>query len=335
MEFKAGDEVEVSSKDVGYGGQAWYEAKVVRPMTRLGRYTVVYDNIFKEADASKTLRDTVETAHIRPRRPPETDWAFSLHQLVDALYNGGWWVGVVSGISSTGITVTFLATGDIVEFLSPQLRAHLDWVNGEWVVPIMPDMVRTLFGMGTLVEVCSNDEVFHGAWIPARIIQFFKSKFLVEYRDLTSEDGTEPLREVVDYPFIRPSPPETAVFERFKNLEEVDAYYNDVWWIGVISKVLEGSRYIVYFRTWKQEIEFAHKDLRLHHDWISGKWVQASRLSIGLMLFHASCLNYFTYLLETHPSKYAHSNSFHFIPCGFQIMFLLYGPAFFDLLAIR
>ncbi|KAK1584591.1 hypothetical protein Q3G72_034220 [Acer saccharum] len=47
--------------------------------------------------------------------------------------------------------------------------------------------------------------------------------------------------------------------------------------VGVISKVLSNSRYIVYFRESYEEVEFEHSDLRLQQDWIDGKWIAASR----------------------------------------------------------
>ncbi|TXG65459.1 hypothetical protein EZV62_006734 [Acer yangbiense] len=52
--------------------------------------------------------------------------------------------------------------------------------------------------------------------------------------------------------------------------------------VGVISKVLSNSRYIVYFRESYEEVEFEHSNSRLHQDWIDGKWIVASRaLQLG------------------------------------------------------
>ncbi|KAI9185440.1 hypothetical protein LWI28_007245 [Acer negundo] len=47
--------------------------------------------------------------------------------------------------------------------------------------------------------------------------------------------------------------------------------------VGVNSKVLSNSRYIVYFTESYEEVEFEHSDLRLHQDWIDGKWIVAFR----------------------------------------------------------
>lgn len=136
-----------------------------------------------------------------------------------------------------------------------------------------------MFSEGVLVEVSSDEEGFLGAWFAATIIKTIgSSKFLIEYKCLRTEDDTEFLREEVDTLHIRPYPPETMVVDRFHLLEEVDALYNDGWWVGVISKVFGQRSYIVYFRGTNEEMEFDHSDLRLHQDWIDGKWVRASQV---------------------------------------------------------
>ncbi|XP_021825002.1 DUF724 domain-containing protein 3-like [Prunus avium] len=134
-----------------------------------------------------------------------------------------------------------------------------------------------IFTKGTPVEVSSDEEGFNGAWFAATIVEAVgEDKFLIEYQSLRTEDDSAFLREEIDTLHIRPCPPETVV-DHFSLLQEVDGYYNDGWWVGVISKVLRGSRYIVYFRGTYEEIEFQHSELRLHQDWIGGKWVMASR----------------------------------------------------------
>lgn len=138
MDFKTGDAVEVSTSDEGFRG-AWYEAKIVRSMPRLNRYTVVYDSIVEETDASNNLRETVDAANVRPRPPLARDSTFAIQQHVDAFFNDGWWEGIVSGMLRTvrrkKYSVNFPITGDVMEFLPSELRPRLDWVNGEWVNP--------------------------------------------------------------------------------------------------------------------------------------------------------------------------------------------------------
>jgi len=134
------------------------------------------------------------------------------------------------------------------------------------------------FREGDVVEVSSDDEGFCGAWYTATIIGSNGEAFLVEYQNLRTDDDRELLKETVDSLQIRHIPPNTPVVDNFKLLEEVDAFHNDGWWVGVISKVLEGPRYMVYFKPWNEEIECGHNDLRLHHEWIDGKWLQASKV---------------------------------------------------------
>ncbi|KAI3768699.1 hypothetical protein L2E82_19529 [Cichorium intybus] len=109
---------------------------------------------------------------------------------------------------------------------------------------------------GALVEVCSDEDGFQGAWFAATVI----NQFLID---------------VVDSNHIRPHPIHEAV-NHFCVVEEVDALYNDGWWVGVISKVVGKQKYEVYFRGIDEEMVFKQSDLRRHQEWIYGKWVSSS-----------------------------------------------------------
>ena len=140
-------------------------------------------------------------------------------------------------------------------------------------------MTNEKFGKGALVEISSDEDGFQGAWFAATIVEpKGGDKFLIEYQNLRTEDDSEFLKEEVDIMHIRPCPPEATVMDSFNLLEEVDALYNDGWWVGVISKVLGKSKYIVYFRSTKEEMEFQHSHLRPHQEWIGGKWFMASKV---------------------------------------------------------
>ena len=135
------------------------------------------------------------------------------------------------------------------------------------------------FEKGTLVEVSSDEDGFEGAWFAATIVEHFgKDKFLIQYQSLRTDDDENFLREEIETPYIRPCPPETVVDGRFKLLEEVDCLYNDGWWVGVISEVLSESKYRVYFKDTKEEMEFHHSEVRPHQEWIDGKWAVASQV---------------------------------------------------------
>ncbi|XP_019441210.1 PREDICTED: DUF724 domain-containing protein 3-like isoform X2 [Lupinus angustifolius] len=135
------------------------------------------------------------------------------------------------------------------------------------------------FRVGTPVEVSSDEEGCQGAWFSATVIQVIrKGKFLVEYQSLLANDDSQLLRKEVDTHHIRPHLPQTVVNGHFSLLEEVDAFHNNVWWIGTVSKVLDNSRYVIYFRNRSEELEFQHSKLRKHQDWIDGKWIMPSKV---------------------------------------------------------
>jgi len=135
------------------------------------------------------------------------------------------------------------------------------------------------FSKGTAVEVSSDEDGFQGAWFTATVINARgQDKYLVEYKSLRTEDDTDYLREEVDIQHVRPRPPNAVMIDSFDLNEEVEAFCNDGWWEGVISKVVKGSRYKVYFKGTKDEVEFQHSDLRPRQDWIEGTWVRASQV---------------------------------------------------------
>ncbi|KAL5568087.1 hypothetical protein UlMin_024662 [Ulmus minor] len=132
---------------------------------------------------------------------------------------------------------------------------------------------------GKLVEVRMTDEGFEGSWYEAKIVkQVGKDKFHVRYETLRTDDDEDFLEEDVDAQNIRPSPPEIIIVDNFAMTEEVDAFYNDGWWKGMVVKVLKGGRYRVYFETTEDEIVFEHSQLRSHQDWINNTWIKKSQV---------------------------------------------------------
>ncbi|PHT76810.1 hypothetical protein T459_20332 [Capsicum annuum] len=57
---------------------------------------------------------------------------------------------------------------------------------------------------------------------------------LQQYKTLVKDDLSGPLEEVVNLPELRPVPPEIRVNE-FNLCEQVDAFDNDGWWIGMVT----------------------------------------------------------------------------------------------------
>lgn len=135
------------------------------------------------------------------------------------------------------------------------------------------------FTNGMTVEVKSDEEGYQGSWYTATVVCSLSSdKFLVEYQTLKTDDESALLREKALASYIRPCPPKIMRVDRFKMLEEVDAWYNDGWWVGLISKVLDCLTYTVYFWTTNEELIFEHYSLRPHQEWVGGKWIAAFRV---------------------------------------------------------
>ncbi|XP_059648410.1 protein AGENET DOMAIN (AGD)-CONTAINING P1 [Cornus florida] len=304
--FQKGSEVEISSNEDGFRG-AWYTGTVIRPASSKtkNKILVEYKTLMADEKGSKPLRESVDVVQLRPIPPRESSRSFEFSAEVDACYNDGWWEGVITEVlANKRYSVFFRGTREQIEFGQSELRLHREWVNGKWVPPLEEEvqalkvsisteaksseemveeefskgMVEEKFSKGALVEVSSDEEGFQGAWFAATVVKQIRGgKFLIEYQSLRNDDDTDFLREQVDTLHIRPYPPATSAVDHFNLLDEVDAQYNDGWWVGVISKVLNGPRYVVYFRDSNEEMEFKHTDLRLHQDWIDGKWIVASK----------------------------------------------------------
>lgn len=139
-----------------------------------------------------------------------------------------------------------------------------------------PPKSHPYFKPGTIVEISSDDPGFRGSWYAGTVVRRASAKepakFLVEYTHLFDDEaGKKPLREIVDEFQLRPEPPRDG--DRcFKFSEEVDAYYNDGWWEGVITEELGNERFSVFFRGSREQLEFGKEDLRLHREWVNGCW---------------------------------------------------------------
>lgn len=150
------------------------------------------------------------------------------------------------------------------------------------------EVIEIHFNPGDRVEASSDEEGFEGAWFPATVLEKRAAgKYLIEYQTLMNDDDTGLLREEVDELHLRPHPPDVGLVDRYKLNDEVDAFYNDCWWVGAISRVLQKERYSVYFKDSGETLKFEHSDLRVHHEWRNGKWHIASKvyfLAINAML---------------------------------------------------
>lgn len=129
------------------------------------------------------------------------------------------------------------------------------------------------FKRGAKVEIMSDEQGFRGSFYTGTIVKVTRTpKFTVEYdRLFEDEEGTKPLQETVAAHQVRPVAP-TEKKRMFKFSEEVDAFYNDGWWEGVITEECQDGKFAVFFRNTKEQINFGEEDLRLHREWVKGEW---------------------------------------------------------------
>lgn len=179
--------------------------------------------------------------------------------------------------------IPFLSLVDHVRFIAEHSDVVVTYNPYLLVLTYQLNMKRdqsselSILKKGHRVEVRSDEEGLTGTLFPAIIVQKFGkgNGFLVEYRDLMTDDGKSKLRETVQSDHVRPEPP--ALNRKcFFLHEEVDAYDRDGWWKGVVHGVLPHNRYVVYFSQTNENCEYSIKQLRLRQDWIHGKWVSGS-----------------------------------------------------------
>ncbi|XP_073106746.1 DUF724 domain-containing protein 7 isoform X2 [Elaeis guineensis] len=278
--FPVGAEVEVSCEDEGFYG-AWYEARVIRAASRRRPYIVVYDSLVDDSDESRPLFETVVAAKIRPRPPPPPEpQIFTLHQLVDAFYNDGWWAGVVSAVPPQGggkYSVCFPNTREEMEFAPAELRTRRYWIRGKWVSPDGKETEKVMYSTGTQVEVARVYGKFPATWLPAVVVKpIWRNIFLVEYRSFETEDERSK-KEIVDLQDIRPCPPHSSEDRNFDLHDVVEAFYRNGWCRGVVARINARSRYSIKLMHLEEELEFSHAEVRLPYDWDNGKWVLASQ----------------------------------------------------------
>lgn len=103
---------------------------------------------------------------------------------------------------------------------------------------------------------------------------------------LSDENGSALLKEFVDVKFLRPRPPVDENDKvSFELNDVVDAFYQDGWWSGVVTDVVSNSKYRVFFSNPPDEIEFDSSDLRIHKNWVDGKWLLPEKLRMRDWIF--------------------------------------------------
>lgn len=134
-----------------------------------------------------------------------------------------------------------------------------------------------MFSVGENVEVSFDSEDRRDAWFPSTVLEHCgNSSFLVESYRRASDKKAIVEKVLVDSFHIRPIPP--RIVNKFSLLEKVDALYDYGWWSGVITRELDDSRYIVFFKHTNKEMELNDSDLRPHMDWKDGQWFTNARV---------------------------------------------------------
>ncbi|XP_073302782.1 uncharacterized protein [Primulina huaijiensis] len=284
--FPLGSLVEVKTDEEGFKG-VFFVATVVPstplPKRKNGRKSfkkihVEYHNLLASEDGSDRLRESVDVSFVRPAPPPQEDFeGFGLNDSVDAFYKDGWWTGIIARVLEGGrFIVTFQNPPDELEFGLSELRVHWDWCDGSWFRPEKQGITGLMFEVGRKVEVSFDVEDFLCAWFPSTIDTVLTNgTYLVEYHSSNISNEDQFLKATVDYLHVRPCPP----FLKDKSyvlLEKVDCFFNFGWWNGVITKVLEDCRYVVFFKQKNEEKEFHQSELRPHMDWKESKWFTSS-----------------------------------------------------------
>ncbi|XWS31860.1 hypothetical protein CRYUN_Cryun23aG0111900 [Craigia yunnanensis] len=281
--FVKGTPVEVSSDEEGFRG-AWYLATILESPTKSTskkrkKAFVQYMTLLAD-DGSSPLTEYVDPAFIRPLLPNEEDVqsGFEVNDVVDASYRDGWWTGVVRKVlEKLKYRVYFDNPPDVIEFDRKDLRFHWNWIDGKWVRPEKLQSTGSIFSSGTAVEVNIDKENLRDVWFPAIVIkENGENTFLVKFQSSRNDDESGTVKVVVDSLHIRPTPPRYAD-RNYELLERVDTKYNFGWRSGVITKVLTGSRYNVFFKHGNEDKELSHSDIRPNVEWIDGKWFSKSK----------------------------------------------------------
>lgn len=131
---------------------------------------------------------------------------------------------------------------------------------------------------GAAVEISSDEPGFRGSWYPGTVVTTPSDsvRCQVEYTTLFfDKEGRKRLKEVVDMAQLRPPAPPMSEREKKRVIavgEEVDAFYNDGWWEGVVTEVLGDGKFSVFFKSSREQIRFRKDEIRFHREWVDSAW---------------------------------------------------------------
>jgi hypothetical protein len=128
-----GNKVEVSI-DRGSGiSCSWFPANIIRWFS--SDILLVYDDM--------DVKPTVVGLHLlRPvPTPMSDDWEVNIGDKVEAFQNHRWWEGCVSADLGNGRFRVCFNSEEMV-FSKELLRVHRQWINHNWVPPIIPQQIK-------------------------------------------------------------------------------------------------------------------------------------------------------------------------------------------------
>lgn len=131
---------------------------------------------------------------------------------------------------------------------------------------------------GAEVEVYLDRDGLRGGWFPATVVSTIKQPggkeaYMVQFK---SQIESVPSKLAVDHHQVRPARPSFAN-KGFELLDKVDAFCDGGWWSGVITGVLAEGRYTIFVKSTKKDKELSDKELRVHMEYINGKWLRPSQ----------------------------------------------------------
>lgn len=150
---------------------------------------------------------------------------------------------------------------------------------------IIKQTTGSIFSSGTDVEVKIVKENACDAWFPAVVIKENEDgTFLVKYQNYGNIDEAGNKESVLSS-HIRPIPPR-YVDRNYELLEKVDVPYNSGWRPGLITKLLAGRGYKVFFKQENVDKDFNHSEIRPHAEWVNGQWICKSEVKLPFSLFY-------------------------------------------------
>lgn len=133
--------------------------------------------------------------------------------------------------------------------------------------------------VGRKVEVCYKENGFERIWYKAILeatpLTIHRSKHREFCVRLLKDDYATPFTKLSNNVLVRPVPP-VHVEARIDVKEGcvVDASRKDEWWIGLVIKLIEKDKCLVFFDSPPDIVQFERKDLRPHLYWVDEKyWV--------------------------------------------------------------